>query len=123
MKKVTLLLLLLVGFISSNSQEAVTYNTMTIKTLKKEVLGKQKQLIDVRTPREYNNGYIDNAININIYNKDNFKTSVNQLDKSKPVYVYCYSGVRSKTAYKVLKNLGFTKIYDYSGGWKEWSKQ
>lgn len=121
MKKTILLLFTFTVVALACGQENAKYNLISIATLKKEVVGKQKQLIDVRTPSEYNDGFIDNAININIYDKDNFKTSVLQFDKSKPIYLYCYSGVRSKKAYKILERLGFTTVYDYSGGWKEWS--
>jgi rhodanese-related sulfurtransferase len=77
-------------------------------------------LVDVRTPDEYASGYIKNAININI--KDTaFLESTVLLDKSKPVYVYCMKGSRSTTAAIALKDAGFTKVYNYKGGFKEWT--
>lgn len=79
------------------------------------------QLIDVRTSKEYNEGYIAMAKNIPIKKRKKFKTAVQKLDKEKPIYVYCYSGVRSKRSTRILRKLGFKSIYDYRGGWKEWS--
>ena len=80
------------------------------------------QLIDVRTPKEYKEGYIALAKNISIKNRKKFKAAVQKLEKEKPIYVYCYSGVRSKRASKILKRLGFKKIVDFKGGWKEWKE-
>ena len=91
-------------------------------TLLKDVIGKQRQLIDVRSAKEYGAGHIDNAINIDIANKEKFKQEINRLDKSKPVYIYCYSGIRSYRASKVIETEGFKEIYDFSGGWKAWNK-
>ena len=51
------------------------------------------------------------------------KKEINKLDKNKPIYIYCYSGVRSNRASKILKTAGFNQIYDYEGGWKAWSIQ
>lgn len=79
-------------------------------------------MVDIRTPGEYKAGYIDDAINIDFMNLENFSIQFEKLDKTKPVYIYCHSGVRSRNASNKLLTLGFTKIYDYKGGYKEWSK-
>ena len=99
------------------------YKAISIDTFKNEVIGKDVQLIDTRTQLEYNNGYIDDAINMNILDRKKFKEQVEKLDKNKPVYLYCLSGKRSYYASKLIQNLGFKIVYDYSGGWSEWSKQ
>jgi thioredoxin len=77
------------------------------------------QLIDVRTPSEYNTGHIENAKNIDWLGND-FVTNVSNLDKSKPVFVYCKVGGRSSKAASKLAELGFTKIYDLNGGFLKW---
>ena len=79
------------------------------------------QLIDVRTPNEYEEGHIDNATLIDFL-ADNFKDKVQSLDKNKPVYLYCRSGGRSGRASKILKELGFIEIYDLKGGYMAWNK-
>jgi rhodanese-related sulfurtransferase len=53
---------------------------------------------------------------------DDFKQQVNVLDKEKPVYVYCRSGKRSARAAEILKEMGFTKVYDLQGGIMEWQE-
>jgi len=79
------------------------------------------QLVDVRTPDEYNTGHINGAINIDV-NQNNFKTKVNQLDKNKPVLVYCRSGKRSNNAAEMLKEMGFKRIVDLEGGILSWEE-
>ncbi len=88
----------------------------------KEQLSPDVQLVDVRTPQEYEAGYIGHAVNYNINGPD-FKAQVEALDKSKPVLVYCKMGGRSAKAAKVLKELGFSTIYDLEGGYSAWSKE
>lgn len=80
------------------------------------------QLVDVRTLEEYNDGYIENAILIDYFLAD-FNTKIQELDKEKPVYLYCRSGGRSGKASKVMEELGFKKIVDLEGGYEAWSKQ
>lgn len=77
------------------------------------------QVLDVRTPEEFNKEHLQKAVNINIY-EDDFKTKLSGLDKQKPVFVYCGSGVRSAKASGILKELGFKEVYDLQGGIKAW---
>ena len=88
--------------------------------LKEEVIGKPVQLIDVRTQEEYDSGHIDDALNFNIINNETFLEQIETLDKNEPVFLYCKMGGRSNRAAQLLKDQGFTKIYDYSGGYNDW---
>lgn len=71
-------------------------------------------LLDVREPGEYTEGHIDGALNIPL---NRLRDRAGELDKSKPVYVNCYSGLRSYIACRVLTGLGFD-CYNLSGGWR-----
>jgi rhodanese-related sulfurtransferase len=77
------------------------------------------QLIDVRTPQEVSEGHIPGAMNISI-TAEGFENSIDKLDRSRPVYVYCKSGGRSARAAKIMKDLGFKEIYDLDGGITSW---
>lgn len=77
------------------------------------------QLIDVRTPDEYEKGHIEDAVNIN-WNDDAFADQVALLDPEKPVFVYCLSGGRSGQAVAKLEESGFKRIYEMPGGMMEW---
>lgn len=77
------------------------------------------QLIDVRTPEEYQGGHLRNATNMNI-RQDDFEAQLGKLDKTKPVFVYCKSGGRSSLAAGKMKELGFTEVYNMDGGMMKW---
>ncbi|MEN0048814.1 MAG: rhodanese-like domain-containing protein [Bacteroidota bacterium] len=80
------------------------------------------QLIDVRTPKEYNAGHLDHALNIDFFS-DQFQTEIQAaLDAKRPVFVYCKAGGRSAKAAKILKELGCQEIYDLAGGYIAWSR-
>ncbi|MFK7782322.1 rhodanese-like domain-containing protein [Psychroserpens sp.] len=77
------------------------------------------QIVDVRTPEEYRNGFIDNSQNID-FKSPTFDEDITRLDKTKPVVLYCKSGGRSAKCSKKLKDAGFVKIYDLNGGITQW---
>jgi thioredoxin 1 len=79
-------------------------------------------LVDVRTPEEYKEGYIDGAININ-FNSDNFMAEASKnLNKDANIYVYCLKGVRSENAVNKLNTLGFKNVVSLAGGIEAWQK-
>jgi rhodanese-related sulfurtransferase len=77
-------------------------------------------ILDVRTEEEWNDGYIPNAINIDIYKGQGFIYEIDQLDKSKNYYVYCRSGARSEQACNVMNQLGFENAFNLLGGFINW---
>ncbi|WP_026038780.1 rhodanese-like domain-containing protein [Myroides injenensis] len=81
------------------------------------------QLVDVRTSKEFKEGTIGKAINIDFLSDDFIKQTTN-LNKQEPVYIFCKSGKRSAAAKKELLENGFTKVIELEGGYSEWlSKQ
>jgi len=77
------------------------------------------QLVDVRTDEEYSKKHLKNSIHINWNDKENFDALASKLDKKKPVYVYCLSGIRSNKAAQYLAQQGF-EVYDIEGGIMKW---
>lgn len=71
-------------------------------------------LIDTRTQGEYARGHVDGFINIPV---DDLRESLENIDKSKPVYVMCQSGLRSYIACRILAGEGFD-CYNFSGGYR-----
>lgn len=118
-----LLVILLFFGVSCKSQDRPTISIIDKETMETEVIGKDVQLVDVRTPQEYGLGHIDDALNFNIANLPRFKEQIKTLDQTKPVYIYCKLGGRSARAADLLKSEGFTEIYDYAGGYDEWSSR
>jgi rhodanese-related sulfurtransferase len=133
MKKTTYLFitcLILALSVSCNNSQKTTTDTSTnvIEVLAPEAMhtilekDSSAQLIDVRKKEEFAVSHLKDAQNICVTDSD-FKDKVADLDKDKPVYVYCKKGGRSARAAKILKALGFTKIYDLQGGITNWEKQ
>lgn len=82
---------------------------------KSQVEGKDVQLVDVRTPKEFAQKHIEGAINIDFYS-GKFNIEFNKLNKEKAVYLYCRSGSRSRQTSNRLAAMGFKEIYDLQGG-------
>ncbi len=79
-------------------------------------------LLDVRTPQEYASGHLEYAINID-YNSSTFKQSLTTFDKDKTYLLYCRTGNRSSNAFKIMKEMGFKKVYHMVGGIEAWTSE
>lgn len=71
-------------------------------------------LLDTRTVYEYMRGHAEGFINIPV---DELRERLTELDKSKPVYVMCQSGLRSYLATRILMQNGFD-AYNFAGGYR-----
>lgn len=119
MKNIISILSIVLFIACGNSQEIQTITTAELKTL----LGKEKiQLMDVRSPEEVVDGHIETALFANYFDDDFVEKATKQLDKNKPVYLYCRSGNRSGKSAKILKEKGF-EVYNVLGGYKQWEKE
>ena len=76
-------------------------------------------ILDVRTPGEFAEGHIQNALNID-WNGASFDVQVSKLDKNKTVFVYCLSGGRSGSAANQLRSNGFKNVLELDGGMMAW---
>ena len=86
----------------------------------KELIAKKDEgyvLIDVRSEREYNTGYIPTAINIP---HTKIKENIEEIPKGKLIIVYCKVGGRAETARKKLIELGYENVINFGGtnSWK-----
>ncbi|WP_288954992.1 rhodanese-like domain-containing protein [uncultured Polaribacter sp.] len=98
--------------------------TKTITTIElKELLAKEKiQLVDVRTSKEIAQGSIKSALFVNYFNADFSTKAANQLNKEKPVYLFCRTGNRSGKAAKILQKQGFD-VVNVIGGYTKWKTE
>ena len=112
--------MLFIVLIASCKDQMAQSTIISVEEFKTMVLDKDVQLVDVRTQDEYNDGYIDDAINIDYYEEDTFIQKFDQLDKNKPIYIYCRSGNRSQKAGKILQELGLKEIIDLKGCYDAW---
>lgn len=105
----------------NNSQNKIINASLSVDDFENKLKeNSQVQLVDVRTPDEYNQAHLKNAVNYDI-NSNEFKTQIASLDKSKPVMVYCLSGGRSSSAADLMAEAGFLEIYDMQGGFIKWN--
>ena len=134
MKKIYIVTLLSMILISctSTSQEKNNLQEQEIIKIQRLIIGPEDflkklesedspQLIDVRTPQEFKTGSILNAKNLNILD-GTLENKLGDLDKTKPIYVYCAKGGRSNKAANLLEKQGFTTIIDLKGGYSDYSK-
>lgn len=108
-------------FLGCNGQSQKKYLTIPASIFSGKIIAtKNPQIIDVRSPKEFEGQHLDNAKNCN-WNGLDFEKSVAQFDRSKPVFVYCMSGGRSTKAAIKLQELGFESIFELEGGIIKWN--
>jgi thioredoxin len=111
--------LLLTFMASCQNKSATVAETVAVDVYEKMLIDPAIQLIDVRTPEEYNSGHLKNAINID-YNGTDFASEMSKLDKHKTTLIYCLSGGRSANAMSEMQSSGFEKVYNMQGGILKW---
>lgn len=84
----------------------------------KEKMKEDVVIVDVRTQAEYEQGHIEDAVNIPLDAMDTIEEIV--TDKSKPLLIYCRSGNRSAQAAQKLVEMQYEKVYDF-GGIQDWT--
>ena len=119
MKKVVFVLLLITTFTSCLDQRSEEVKVISAEEMQSLLEADEVQLVDVRTPEEYELGHIDDAQNID-YFSPTFDEDIKNLDKTKPVILYCKSGGRSAKCAEKMVEAGFVKIYDLEGGISKW---
>ena len=80
---------------------------------------RQFMILDIRTPGEYRGGHIPNSVLLD-YHSPGFRDSLAALDRDRAYFVYCRSGNRTGRAVDMMKELGFTRIYELRGGIRAW---
>lgn len=82
-------------------------------------------LLDVRTPEEYEEVHLENALLLPVQQlsaQSLADIGLGEDSKDKEIIIYCRSGARSKTAYDIMKSLGYTNIKSVSGGMIHWEE-
>ena len=109
------------------SERQITTNEPITKNIEADEAKKMLEsnpdimVLDVSTPEETNQGILQKAIIIDIYDPG-FNAKIDQLDKEKTYIVYCAAGGRSATACQIMTEKGFKKLYNLSGGYRAWNK-
>ncbi len=93
---------------------------LTNEEFQKVINDKVGVLVDVRTPKEFAQGHLFGAVNVD-FKTHTFKSFISKFDTGKPILIYCGSGNRSGKAEKIMRAIGFKEVYDLKtgfGGWK-----
>lgn len=93
-------------------------NSVSTGELKNLIEKDNLTIIDVRESNEYKSGHIPQAKNVPL---SKLQQQLTKIPKNKDVYVICQSGMRSKRAYGILKQNGYTNLKNVRGGMMSWS--
>lgn len=119
----TLLLSMVVGVGSVWAGHHESFSAIDAETFQEKIMQDGVVVIDIRTPGEVATGKITkDALEIDFY-EDDFKNQLSSLDKEKTYLIYCRSGNRTRSAKEVMKELGFTQVYDLAGGISSWNEK
>ncbi len=88
--------------------------------IKANALNPNFVILDVRTPGEWDSGHLPGSINRSTGLTD-FTAQLNALPKHKIFLMHCQSGGRSASAFAKMKELGFTEVYEMTGGLNSWN--
>ena len=83
------------------------------KGLKEYAETENAVLLDVRTPQEYGEGHIPGSKNVPLQTLDKVRSVVENKDTE--LFVYCYSGARSRQATAMLQHMGYTNVQNIGG--------
>lgn len=84
--------------------------------------GKSVELIDVRTPVEYEEVHVDFARNVPLDRLEAAKLASGRDDSAEPLYVICRSGSRGKQACEKIQAAGYTNVINVEGGTQAWDQ-
>jgi hydroxyacylglutathione hydrolase len=79
------------------------------------------QLLDVRTPREWNAGHIPTARHFNVADMRDGLDGLAGFSRDRPVVVYCDSGYRADLAASLLQRDGYQDVRNVPGSWQAWT--
>ena len=116
MYRYSILFLLLFSCFSNNNDLNIISNFEFSQYSKDDIT-----LIDVRTLKEFETGFIENAINIDFYS-NSISSKISLLDKDSKFVIYCRSDNRSTKFAKLLLESGFKDVNVIKGGMIEWVK-
>lgn len=107
-------------FTRDNRAAALTaFSNVNVDEFQALIADSSMQLLDVRTPEEYDEGHIAGATLVDVNDSSFIERAVAVLDKQRPVAVYCRSGRRSARAANLLVAQGF-QVTNLNGGVMAW---
>lgn len=101
-------------------EAAATFDNVTVAEAS-QLIGENPEMtiLDVRTPEEFAQGHIPEALNIDVEGPD-FRSEIQDLPREDTYLVYCRTGNRSVTASEIMIEEGFTDVTNVTGGFSDW---
>lgn len=78
-------------------------------------------ILDIRTTKEFQDGHIEGAVNLDYYD-DDFQKEIDNGDKEKIYLISCGSGVRGIKTARSMIDAGYLEVYNILGGIRMWKK-
>jgi thioredoxin 1 len=120
MDKLKLFLSISFSFMFIVSVHAQVPQNIDAKKFQELTLSENGVIVDVRTSQEYSRGHIEGSTLISVSDRE-FVNKISLLQKNKPVYLYCLTGSRSRSAANYMAKIGFSKVYNLQRGIIDWN--
>lgn len=120
-KNVLLMLAMIMISIAAMAQAPQAKQVVSTKVADLLKHNKKLVILDVRTPEEFAQGHVKNAININIRDADAL-AKIDKLDHKATYLVYCRSKNRSGMAVTHMLEKGFANVYHMTDGITGWTQ-
>lgn len=120
MKKLIVSALSLIGALLGCSAQNSGYVSLDTDAFEKQIADEEVVRVDVRTPQEYAQGHLANAINMDVRHPNFAQNALATLPKNQTIAVYCRSGRRSKAAADILTKNGF-RVVELNAGFSGWT--
>lgn len=109
---------IMAGFVAANSLRGEVKTITGEELQKKLATNTSLQLLDVRTPDEFQEAHLPQARLVPV---DDLRGHLQELDPSRETVVYCRVGLRGYLASRILLQSGFTNVYNLTGGFLSYS--
>jgi rhodanese-related sulfurtransferase len=114
-------LLFSIALLAADPVAQPSYKEVSVPEAQTLIKEKKVVVLDVRTPKEFAEGHIAGATNVNFQAAD-FAKKLESLDRSKSYLVHCAAGGRSAKTREQMKKLNFKSVYHLTDGFKGWEK-
>lgn len=95
------------------------FKSVSVEAYERIIADSSVVRLDVRTAKEFAEGHIPNAVNIDVLQPNFIKKALATIPRNRTIAVNCRSGKRSKTAADLLAKKGY-KVVELDSGFKGW---
>lgn len=119
--KTLLATIILAGLLSCQSSKP-GFRSVSVDEFQHLIADSSVIRLDVRTAKEFDEGHIPNAVNIDVLQPDFLHKAISSLPRKRTIAVNCRSGKRSKKAAELLAKKGY-KVVELDTGFNGWLEE